>query len=227
MNVLMIVADQHLATCLAHEGHPQVITPNLDRLAAQGMRFRNAYTQSPICTPSRVSLLSGQYCHNHGYFGLAGPAPTHLPSFFSHLNGHGYRTAAIGNIHTPDDPRNWLEGHVDLFLDYDISIEGERLDTPYYDMIRRFGLTDIEDMAFAEAHPEYAMEGFPSKLPFEMSQEGWSVDEAMKFMDGRRSSTRAPFCVQVSLQRPHEPFTPDPAILGHVPRRPCAARLLT
>lgn len=201
----MIIADQHLATCVAHEGHPQAITPNLDRLAASGMRLRRAYTQSPICTPSRVSLLSGQYCHNHGYYGLSGPAPASLPSFLGHMKGHGYRTAAIGNIHTPDNPRNWIARHVDEFLDYDTSAEGKRMDTPYYDMIRRLGLMDVEDMHHFETHPESWLEGFPSKLPFEHSQEGWSVDEARRFMT---ESGATPFCIQVSLQRPHQPFTP-------------------
>jgi len=96
LNVLHIIADQHQAACMGHEAHPQAITPNLDRLAAESVRFTRAYTQNPICTPSRVSILSGQYCHNHGYYGLSGPRPVALPSFFSHFKAHGYRTAGIG-----------------------------------------------------------------------------------------------------------------------------------
>ena len=72
-NVLFILSDQHNAKVLGHRGHPDVVTPNLDRLAAEGIRVTNTVTQNPICTPSRVSWLSGQYCHNHGYYGLGGP----------------------------------------------------------------------------------------------------------------------------------------------------------
>ena len=115
MNVLLIMADQHLATCLGHEGHPQVLTPNLDRLAAQSVRFRHAYTQSPLCTPSRTSILSGQYCHNHGCYAQEGPAPEPLPSLFSHFKRHGYRTAGVGKLNVPNHPRNWLEDHLDFF----------------------------------------------------------------------------------------------------------------
>lgn len=206
MNVLLILADQHLATCLGHEGHPQVKTPNLDRLAAQGVRFRRAYVQNTICTPSRTSILSGQYCHNHGYYGLSGPAPTHLPSFFSHFKSHGYRTAGIGNLHTPNEPRNWLENHVDVFLDYCESVDSKEFQTPYYDKLRKLGLIEQEDTYFFHHHPEFGIEGFPSPLPFELSQEGWSVEQTIEFM---RRGEGKPFCVEVSLQRPHQPFTPD------------------
>ena len=60
-NVLFIVADQHNAKVLGCAGHPDVHTPHLDRMAAEGVRFTNAITQNPICTPSRTSFLSGQY----------------------------------------------------------------------------------------------------------------------------------------------------------------------
>lgn len=74
-NVLMILADQHHAGLMGCAGFSGVRTPQLDAFAAEGMRFTNAYCQNPICTPSRVSILSGQYCQNHGYYGLSGPAP--------------------------------------------------------------------------------------------------------------------------------------------------------
>ena len=63
-NILFILSDQHNAKVLGHKGHPNARTPHLDRMAGQGVRFDNAITQNPICTPSRVSWLSGQYCHN-------------------------------------------------------------------------------------------------------------------------------------------------------------------
>ena len=94
-NVLYILADQHNAKCLTVAGHPDVRTPNLDRLAGEGVRFTECTAQSPICTPSRVSLLSGQYVHNHGYYGLSGPTPR-LPNLLGCFREAGYQTAAIG-----------------------------------------------------------------------------------------------------------------------------------
>lgn len=205
MNVLFIIADQHLAACLGVAGHPQAITPNLDRLAARGIRFSSAYTQNPICTPSRVSIFSGQYCHNHGYYGLSGPAPLRLPSFLSHFRQYGYRTAGIGNLHAPNSPRNWLESHLDVFLDYYDSVDGRAEQTPFYDKLRRLGLVEKEDMHFFHRNPRYSFEGFPSPLPFELSQEGWCAEQAIQFIDGCAGK---PFCAEISLQRPHQPFTP-------------------
>ena len=100
-NILFILSDQHNAKVLGHKGHPDARTPNLDRMAAEGVRFENAITQNPICTPSRVSWLSGQYCHNHGYYGLFGPSPKGLPTVLGHFRKAGYRTAAIGNTQFP------------------------------------------------------------------------------------------------------------------------------
>ena len=88
-NILFILSDQHNAKLLGHKGHPDVQTPNLDRMAAEGVRFDNAITQNPICTPSRVSWLSGQYCHNHGYYGLSGPNPKGLPTVLGHFRHAG------------------------------------------------------------------------------------------------------------------------------------------
>ena len=104
-NVLFVLSDQHNAKVLGHKGHPDVLTPNLDRMAAQGVRFENAIAQNPICTPSRVSYLTGQYPHNHGYYALGGPQPERLPNLIGHFCRHGYRTAAIGTLPGPASSR--------------------------------------------------------------------------------------------------------------------------
>lgn len=80
LSILFILAHQHNAKVVGHAGHPQVHTPNLDCMAAEGVRFENAICQNPICTPSRMCYLSGQYAHNHGYYGLNGGRPHGLPT---------------------------------------------------------------------------------------------------------------------------------------------------
>lgn len=206
MNVLHIMSDQHQAAVTGYEGHPQVKTPNLDRLAASGVRFLRCYTQNTICTPSRVSILSGQYCHNHGHYGLHGPRPHALPSFFSHFKAQGYRTAGIGQLHTPNNPRNWLETHLDYFADSFFSIDAINGQTRWYAELEALGLKEKNEFYVNEKgldkgkHKER-----PSELPFEYSQEGWCVREAIRFMD---ESGEKPFCIQVSLERPHDPCVP-------------------
>jgi len=210
-NVLHIISDQHLARCMGAEGHPQAITPNMDRLAAQGVRFTRAYTQNPICTPSRVSIFSGQYCHNHGYYGLNGPAPENLPGFVRHFRQQDYGTAGIGKLHTSDDPQDWLLEQCDLYAEcYDYcSSPATSLDSAYFAYLNKLGLRDKEDSI---SLPEFdhaggqEQEGRPSLLPYEHSVEGWCVQEAIKFMAGCDDQ---PFCMQVSMPKPHQCYTPS------------------
>jgi len=208
MNVLLVISDQHQAKLLGCEGHKQAITPHMDRLAAEGVRFRHAYTQNPICTPSRVSILSGQYCHNTGYYGLSGPTPTWLPSFFGHFKQHGYRTAGIGKMHLPNDPKVWAIDDMTLYADsYEKHGHPMAPNTPYFKYLEDLGLRDKEDsIGLPELPGLQQHEGRPSNLPYEHSVEGWCAAQAMKFID---ASGDTPFCMQVSLPRPHQCYTPD------------------
>ena len=101
-NVLWIMTDQYRADCLGYMGHPVVQTPNLDRLAASGVVFENAFCQSPACMASRASLFTGRYpgtvCVRG--MGILPPAETTFPEL---LRRGGFRTAAFGKVHlTPE-----------------------------------------------------------------------------------------------------------------------------
>ena len=102
-NVLLVSIDDlnDWTGCLG--GHPQALTPNIDRLARKGVLFTNAHCQSPVCNPSRASLLTGRYPHSTGIYFLSPPiarapalqgVPT-LPQVFASA---GYRTMAVGKI---------------------------------------------------------------------------------------------------------------------------------
>ena len=65
-NILLIHSDQHRYDCLGINGHPFIETPNLDRLAAEGINFTHAFTPIPLCTPARNCLLHGQWSTEHG-----------------------------------------------------------------------------------------------------------------------------------------------------------------
>jgi arylsulfatase A-like enzyme len=102
MNVLWIMTDQHRADCLGFMGHPVVQTPHLDRLAASGIVFENAFCQSPACMASRAVLFTGRYptaVRVRG-MGVLPPSETTFPEL---LRRRGYRTAAFGKVHlTPE-----------------------------------------------------------------------------------------------------------------------------
>ena len=203
-NILQIISDQHIADAMGCAGHAQAITPHMDRLAATGTRFTRAYTQNPICTPSRVSILSGQYCHNHGYYGLGGPRPKRLPHFLGHFKANGYRTAAIGKLHLPNDPENWLAGGCDLIIDNMHGTQAAREHDEYLASVGFPGEADhgkIPELPGSQQHEARA-----SKMPFEHSAEGWAVQKAIEFIDREDDQ---PFCMQVSFHRPHQCYTPD------------------
>ncbi|MFM1851782.1 MAG: hypothetical protein RIS54_1466 [Verrucomicrobiota bacterium] len=209
-NILMIVADQHHAGLMGCAGFAGVHTPHLDALAADGLRFTRAYCQNPICTPSRVSILSGQYCQNHGYYGLSGPAPAALPNLFRHLRGAGYRTAAYGKLHLPEAPRNWIADDVDEFGDAYESPDGVLGDSEFLRGLEQAGLRDRED-SWHNRSGRYGPQSLsadarPSDLPYAATMERWAADRAMAFMTADRSR---PFCIQLAFQRPHHPLLPQ------------------
>ncbi len=201
-NILIILSDQHNAKVLGHKNHPDVKTPHLDRMAAEGVRFDNAIAQNPICTPSRLSFLSGQYCHNHGYYGLSGPKPHGLPSIFSHFKKGGYRTGYFGKSHLP---AGWIEEFCDRFQDpTGGSVRG--VDPEYMEMLKERGM---EQLAKKKGLPQFqhlnasTMEGCPSPLPFDYSEEGFSTNRAIDFM-GKMCKEIEPFLTIVSFPRPHQ-----------------------
>ena len=194
---------------MGHRGHAEVKTPNLDRMAKEGAQFLNAVTQNPICTPSRVSFLSGQYCLNHGYYGLSGPNPKGLPSLFGHLRSHGYTTAAVGKIHCPE---YWVEDDCDYFQETyeNCSIGGV---SGYSDYLKSKGLLHLRDDANGYdadpvERPGQQFDGRVSNLAYEDSVEAWIVREVTGFMDRAHSSGK-PFVVQASLPRPHARYIPS------------------
>ncbi|MEM8648321.1 MAG: sulfatase-like hydrolase/transferase, partial [Pseudomonadota bacterium] len=104
--VLFIMADEHQAAALSCQGHPVVKTPSLDRLAADGTRFCNAYTPSPICVPARAALATGLYPHQSRHWDNAHAYDGHLPSWGHTLQAAGIPVTSIGKLHYrhEDDP---------------------------------------------------------------------------------------------------------------------------
>lgn len=115
-HILILMPDQHRADCLGCAGHPIVRTPNLDRIAAEGVRFDNAYTPSPVCQPARSSFLSGLYCHNHGQWTNYGCLPPETDTLARRLRQAGYRTCHVGKSHYyPHVGDDHLARHTDYF----------------------------------------------------------------------------------------------------------------
>ncbi|NQZ70195.1 MAG: sulfatase-like hydrolase/transferase, partial [Lentisphaeria bacterium] len=98
-NILIIMSDQHNKHVLGCYGDKIVRTPNLDRLAAQGMRFDNAYTPAPLCVPARMSFMTGRTPTNNQVWGNHGLLDSGIPTWAHVLGLAGYETSLIGRMH--------------------------------------------------------------------------------------------------------------------------------
>jgi arylsulfatase A-like enzyme len=202
-NILLICDDQHNANKLGCAGDPLVKTPHLDRLAARGTRFTQAYSNHMVCAPSRVSMVTGQYVHSHGYFANSGPHPGRPVWMTSHLRRHGYQTAMIGKAHY---------GYPKIVEEFDFIRLCDRIDTPpdnplkndFFRMLVEHGKQGESDEVLGrrlgQNHPTRSL------LPRELTVEWWTADSAIEFLRGRDRAK--PFFAFVSFQRPHAPITP-------------------
>lgn len=102
-NVVFVLTDDLRWDCLGLAGHPHLKTPHLDRLGREGVYFRNAFCTTSLCSPSRASILSGLYAHQHRVLDNFTEYPADLPSFPARLQKAGYDTAYIGKWHMGED----------------------------------------------------------------------------------------------------------------------------
>jgi choline-sulfatase len=102
-NVLLLLSDEHSFRCLGHRaesaGGEPVQTPNLDRLAGLGTRFDSAYCQMPLCTPSRICMLTGLEVARCGAWNNGSILPPELPTLASTFTRAGYQTGLLGKMH--------------------------------------------------------------------------------------------------------------------------------
>ena len=109
-NVLFIMADQLRWDYLSCYGHPHLKTPNIDWLASKGVKFNNAYVQSPFCGPSRMSTYTGRYCRSHGSTWNGFPLKVGERTIGDHLREENVRAVIVGKTHMKPDTEGmkWL-----------------------------------------------------------------------------------------------------------------------
>jgi len=98
-NILIIYTDQQRWDALGANGNTDIQTPNLDRLAQEGVNFDHHFVQNPVCMPSRISFLTGQYPSTLGITHMGVPVPEELVTLPKLLGQYGYHTANIGKLH--------------------------------------------------------------------------------------------------------------------------------
>jgi N-acetylglucosamine-6-sulfatase len=179
-NLVVIYSDDHRYDLTGYAGHPFVETPSLDRLAAEGVVFENAFVTSSLCSPSRASLLTGMDVRRHGVVNNFTPWSDENRTFFEYLAQRGYRNAFVGKWHMPGHLPE-LRG-VELFVTFtDLGGQGSYENGPLV----------------VNGAPE------PSRKRY-MAEE--LTDRALDFIEDVGD---APFALLISHKNVHAPFTPD------------------
>lgn len=115
LNIIHIMTDDHSYQTISAYGHPLsklAPTPNLDRLAAEGMLFRQAFVENSLSTPSRACLMTGLYSHQNGQRQLGAGIDTTKTFFSEILRQHGYQTGVVGKWHMQCEPKGFDYYHV-------------------------------------------------------------------------------------------------------------------
>jgi choline-sulfatase len=117
-NLLIVMSDEHQARAMGCAGHPVAQTPNLDALAERGLRFRNAYTPSPICVPARASFATGLAVHKTRLWDNAMPYDGTIPGWGHALQKGGIAVESIGKLHyrSEEDPAGFDTEHIPMMV---------------------------------------------------------------------------------------------------------------
>ena len=194
-NFLLIQADQLAPQFLAAYGHPLVKTPNIDRLAEQGVVFDAAYTNAPLCAPSRFVMMSGRLPSRIAAWDNAVEFSSEIPTFAHYLSAEGYRTCLSGKMHFigPDQ----LHGF------------GERMTTDVYPL--DFTRHPEWDRPNAKLDWYHNMEvvtkaGICTRAMY-MDYDDEVIFRAKRFLfDHAREDPERPFLLTVSMIQPHDPY---------------------
>lgn len=230
-NVLFIMCDQLRFDYLGCYGHSCLKTPNLDALAARGVRFTRAYVQSPICGPSRMSFYTGRYMRSHGSNWNGFPLRAGEPTLGDHLAELGVRSVLVGKTHMAADS----DGLGRLGID-PASVKGVHLaecgfepyerddglhpisrSRPRYDAYLRaqgfFCANPWEEWSnSAQGEAGEVLNGWllthadkPARVPAEHSETAYMTSRATEFIDEAERDGR-PWCLHLSYIKPHWPY---------------------
>jgi len=214
-NILLITADQWRGDCLSSMGHPVLETPHLDKLARESVQFRKHYTNTVPCGPSRASLHTGLYLHNHRSGTNGTPLDDRFTNWALELRSLGYDPVLFGYTHTAMDPRGTPLDHPALRNDEGI-LPGLRAivdmgtlcpDWRAFLLAQGYQLPDIHAATYAARDPQAASESTPAPLAFaaEHSDTCFLTDQVTGYID-EYSRVDPGWCVHLSLRAPHPPW---------------------
>jgi choline-sulfatase len=199
-NILIVMVDQMTAALTGVYGHPVVKTPALDSLAAEGVRFDAAYSNSPICVPARAAMLSGRYISRTRTYDNGAALPCDVPTFAHHLRVAGYETAVSGKMHLIGaDQLHGFERRLTTDI-YPSTFKW----TPDWCGYDDEGIANEKETLTKTA--KIGVRDWTKQLDYDSEVQF----RALEFLRSRRTETEAqpgqPFCLMVSYTHPHPPY---------------------
>jgi len=208
-NILILQADQLRADCIGAYGNQDIETPNIDKLAGDGIRYNQSFCPYPVCTPSRYSFLSGLYVRQHLGGSNHCTLPTGLPTFPKLLREAGYQTKAVGKMHLT--PTYADIGFNELILAEQNGVG--RYDDDYHGWLKAEGLNNFVDLLDQEkeyrehAPTEYwnSVGAMVSDLDEAHHSTTWIGDQAAQELSSWNDKGQL---LMTSFIKPHHPFDP-------------------
>lgn len=236
MNILFIISDQHRADHMGCAGNPDIKTPNLDRLASEGMRFRSAYCANPMCMPNRSSILTGTYPNVHGCRSNGINLPEDVETFVETLRKKNYRTHAIGKMHlnyyirAPRKKYHSWEDITKWMQEKTAADVKANFPSPYYGFEKVLLASGHADICAGHFLDDWLVHRFPdakeiirkkfleffnilsyeADLPVELYPSTYIQEKAIEFLENHSKGENGdkPFFLFCSFPDPHHPVAP-------------------
>ena len=228
-HILLITTDEHTLESIGCYGADAVQTPNIDRLAGEGVHFTRAYTVSPLCMPARTALATGLYPHNCSCIcnGLQSYMRQDLPNLYRRLKSVGYTTTHVGKCHfvpvrygevRPDETQPYERErayYLDLGIDHLALQDDKQVSVWFMDDYAR----ELEGAGLLKAYRdavwnrEYA-KVFTFPGPAEWHPDAWVARKAMELIHGHQPGS--PLFLWLSFSGPHYTFDPPNEYLERV-----------
>lgn len=210
-NIILLMADQMRGDCLGIAGHPDVKTPFLDALAAEGVRYENAYSACPTCVPARASLYTGMSQEHTGRVGYEDLVPwNYTHTLAGELSKAGYYTQCVGKMHVHPLRNNLGFNDVRLHDGYlhayrrpsTPSYEDQRVADDYYWWLKQQLGVDADPVDTGLDCNSWVVRPWIYEEKYHPTN--WVASECRDFL--RRRDRSKPFFLMASFVRPHPPL---------------------
>jgi len=226
-NIVLVMSDQHRADMMGCAGDAAVLTPNLDRLAGEGIRFTRVSCQGPLCMPARASFMTERYVRDHGVYTNWAEIDPGAPTYVWALRDAGYHTTLLGKAHLYRDEIHdaahvdELAGRLTALGFSEVRETGDKFSSSmrnrYTDHLHDRGLLDayrrhIADRAYqgdnetgANATKRVPMwDATPMPVPLDAYIDAWHGREAVRWIEAY--DRPEPFFLFLGFPGPHDPW---------------------